>query len=200
MSDVVLAATVVGVLCALPGCAENIRPDVEPDAADGPVGKVATVRGADGIYTTRVDATAVDTWTHVDLETGAESSDQTSWDLAAQRFHLKLNGGVSGTAGVEVAPVPGALADVTAAPTTGWITDAADGEDENMDPDYAFEQGDGWYAYDPQTHLLTPHPTVWVVRTGAGAVVALQITDYYDDAGTSGHFTMTWKALDGGGS
>jgi hypothetical protein len=196
--DDLTALLVAATVSATAACAADIRPDSDVDAGDGdaaPVGKVSTVRNADGTYTTRVDAMSLDAWTHVDVETGGESDAGGAWDFAAQRFHVKLNGGISGMAGVEVSPQGAALSDVNAVPVSGWITDAADGDDANEDPDYAFEQGDGWYAYDVTSHVLTPRPLVWVIRTGDDAVVKLAIEDYYDDAGTSGVFTLHWAPL-----
>jgi hypothetical protein len=164
------------VLLTLAACTDSIRPEAEPDAGGdaAPAGPVSTVDHGDGTFTTRVDATSAETWTRVE-----------PWQLAAQRFHLDLDDGV------EVAPVPGTLASVTAAPAAGWLADRPDGDD----PDYAFERGDGWYAYDVQTHVLTPRPLVWVVRAGDGALIKLVIEDYYDDAGTSGVFTVHWSPL-----
>lgn len=166
-------------LLALAGCADSIRPEPEDvtDAAPPPPGVI------------RIDATDPEGWAEVDLD------EDGVWDLAAQRFHLKLNGGVSGDAGVETAPRPGTLGDVTAPPDAGWLTDQPDGDDDDAEPDYAFEQGDGWYAYDAATHVLTPRPLVWVLRGRALAPLALVIDDYYDDAGTSGVFTVRWAPL-----
>lgn len=181
-----LAVLLIAAL-ALPGCAEDIRP--EPELDGGPVGKVSTVANADGTYTTRLDATLAEAWTHLDLATGVETEPSGSWDLAAQRFHLKL------VDGGEVASLPGILAEVTTIPTEGWLTDQPDGDDDNPDPDYAFEQGDGWYAYDVETHVLTPRPLVWVVRTGDATAVKVAIEDYYDDVGSSGVYTLRWAPL-----
>ncbi len=184
----------------LAGCAGDIRPDdfgqegPPPDALV-PAGPVTTGRNADGTFTTIVDATAAAVWTHLDLETGAEAA-AGPWDLRFQRFHISANGGVSGPGGVEVAPIAGrAFDDVTAAPAAGWITDAPDGDDPNLDPDYALEQGDGWYSYDFERHTLTPRPLVWVVRSNGGATFKLRLERYYDAAGTPGWITLRWGPL-----
>src|SRR5262245_34269941 len=154
MDQTLLALALVGAILAVPACADSIAPDQGPDAGpdhpdpppdgapalDGAAatGKVATVRNPDGTYTTRIDATAPDAWTSVDLDTGAEAADDGPWDVACQRFHFKLDGGVSGDRGVEVAPLAGAdFAAVTAAPADGWIRDAADGDDAGAEPDLA---------------------------------------------------------------
>jgi hypothetical protein len=189
-------------LLAIPACADEIAPS-DPDAGD-PVagGKVQTTVNGDGSYTSVVDSTSMEAWTIADLETGAEVTEDAPWDVSFQRFHLKLNGGVHGDGGVRVAPIADVtLDDLAGPPAQGWITDEADGDDEDTEPDYAFEQGDGWYAYDPATHVLTPRPIVWVLETVEGNVTAIAIEDYYDDLGTAGVFTLRWKPLaTGGGS
>lgn len=190
-------------------CAEPIAPSDPDAAATGdaavPADKIQTTRRGDGTYTTRSDASAAETWTYVDLETGVESEEPT-WDLAAQRFHIKLDGGdggdsgVSGDVGVQVVPLAGvAFGQVTEPPAAGWITDEPDGEDEDQDADYLFEQGDGWYAYDFTTHVLTPRDIVWVLETAEANHVKLVNDACYDGAGTSGVFTTMWAPLASGG-
>lgn len=183
----------------LTGCFESIAPE-QPDAGSdtnvAPVGKFATTPGVDGTYTTVVDATSMTEWTYGDFEIGEETDETGPWDLRFQRFHISTNGGISGSGGVEVAPVAGmTFAQVTSPPGSGWISDAPDGDDANMDPDYAFEQGDGWYDYNPTSHALTPKPLVWVVKTTGGSMIKLQIEKYYSDAGTAGWFTLRWSPL-----
>ena len=190
-------SSIISLACA--GCFQSIAPDA-PDAgvsADAaPLGPVSTTRAADGTYTTVVDSTSTTEWIYGDFETGAESPASGPWDLRFQRFHISTNGGVSGPGGVEVAPIAGlAFAQVMSPPASGWLRDAADGDDANMDPDYAFEQGDGWYDYDPTTHVLAPKPLVWVVRTSDRSTVKLEIVSYYDAAGTAGWFTLHWSPL-----
>jgi hypothetical protein len=184
-------------LIAVPaGCAEPIG-SATPDAGqpDAPPGKVQTTRGSDGTYTTVVDATSMSDWTFADFETGGEAATTAPWDLRFQRFHVSTNGGVSGSGGVAVAPITGTtFAAVTAAPATGFVSDAPDGAGDQQ-PDYAFEQGDGWYDYDPATHALSPKSTVWVIKTAGGATLKLEIVKYYDAAGTSGWFTLHWGPL-----
>lgn len=189
--------SIVAVVCV--GCFDSIAPEtsdggVQADAA--PLGPYTTTRGADGTYTTIVDSTSATEWIYGDFETGAELPASGPWDLRFQRFHISTNGGASGTGGVEVAPVAGvAFAQVTAPPAAGWLRDAADGDDANMDPDYAFEQGDGWFDYNAMTHVLAPKPLVWVVRTDGGAMIKLEIVAYYDAAGTAGWFTLHWSPM-----
>jgi hypothetical protein len=180
------------------GCFQSIASD-DPDGGAqldaAPTGPYSTTRGPDGTYTTVVDATSTTEWIHGDFETGTASTPTGPWDLRFQRFHISTNGGVSGPGGVEVVPVRDTFSRVTSPPSSGWLSDAADGDDANMDPDYAFEQGEGWYDYDPGTHVLAPKPLVWVVRTNGGSTIKLEIVSYYDAAGTAGWFTLHWSPL-----
>jgi hypothetical protein len=182
------------VVPALAGCFDNIEPDnPEPGVASE---KYTTTRGADGSYTTLVDATTATDWVYGDFETGSEVALTAPWDLRFQRFHISTNGGASGTGGVEVARVNGqSFAQLTSPPTEGWVSDAPDGDDANTEPEYAFDQDGGWYEYDPMTHVLTPKPLVWVVKTAGTAMIKLEITSYYDDAGTAGRLTLHWRPL-----
>lgn len=189
-------------LCiALTACAPLIgpSPNDNPDAAPGEdsftaTGKLTTRTNADGSSTTLVDSTSDTDWTYVDIATFSESAETGPWDLRFQRFHISVNGGISGS-GTDVAPVFNAsLDDVTAAPTTGYLVDDPDGDDENTIPEYAFEQGDGWYDYNMDTHVLTPKKIVWVVRS-PDTTIKLAIDKYYDSAGTAGWFTVTWRKL-----
>lgn len=191
---------------AAAGCAPSIRPDPSdrPDASlvdssiDGvaPTGLVTTKQWPDGSFTTVIDATSLTEWIHVDFAARAEAMPAGTWDLRYQRFHISANGGITGTRGVEVAPLPArALAEVTAVPQAGWLTDAPDGADANVDPDYAFEQGDGWYSYNMENHQLTPRSLIWVVRSPGRTPIKIAIERYYDAAGTPGWITLHWASL-----
>lgn len=179
------------------GCADEIGPDDDPvpDRGTEPPANVATTRSADGTYTSVINATSDKVWIHADFETGREVDAAATWDLRFQRFHISANGGSSGAGGVEVAPVTGTFASLTAAPTTGWGTDLADADADAI-PEYVFDQGDGWYDYNQMTHVLTPKPIVWAIRTAnGGPTIKLEIQSYYDAAGTSGWFTLHWGPL-----
>lgn len=157
---------------------------------------------ADGTTTTRVDANEANVWVYIDLETASEvvpinPGSNAEWDLAFQRFKIKSNGGVSGSGGVEVAVLPDADFDgMSEAPASGYVTDRADSDDEDEDPDTAFLTGDGWYTYNPVDHTLSPRDIVYIVRTVEGGYFKLQMLDYYDDAGTSGFPTFRWGPVD----
>lgn len=185
---------------ALAGCAGDIRPAdfglTPPSDALTPTGPVTTGQNADGTLATLVDATSDAVWTYLDFDTRSATTPDGPWELRFLRFHVSVNGGVTGPGGVEVAPIAGrALDEVKTEPSAGWLTDAPDGDDPNLDPDYAFEQGDGWYAYNFDTHVLTPRKLVWALRSPAGATIKLQIESYYDPAGTPAWFLLRWLPL-----
>ncbi|MCB9766290.1 MAG: HmuY family protein [Alphaproteobacteria bacterium] len=165
-----------------------------PPTLQDDTGASADTQAREGeVTTTCADATDESAWVSYDLD-GAAFTEDDAWDLGIQRYHVRLNGGVSGDAGVEAAWVEAASLDaVTEAPADGWRTDEADADADGV-PEYAF--GD-WYDYDPATHLLSPKARVWVVRSGEGALWKLRITGYYDDAGSGGHPCFEWAALEG---
>ncbi len=185
-------------LFALAGCWPDVRgPGYAPwdSAAEAQQPNVVHVSEGGGVTRTELDAGDALAWVYVDADDGLAELDgpRPGWDLAFSRQRIQLDGGISGDGGVELVAVEAAtLEDVAAIPTGGWITDQADDDDENTEPEYAF---DVWFDYDSESHVLTPKPLVFVVHTGDGAYVALDILDYYDDAGSSGLFTFRWMLL-----
>jgi hypothetical protein len=198
----VAAGSAVLALALAGACADDLPPtEGGPDAA--PMSTVST-RTVGDVVETRVDATQSDVWVYFDFEGGPEGAESRvsdpaasrGWDLGFQRFKVRSNGGVSGSAGAEVALVPNtSLEEIESAPAAGWMVDGPDGEDMNMDPDFAFNQGDTWFEYDSTTHVLQPRRQVYVVLTGAGGYFALQLLKYYDDAGSGGYVQFRWKKV-----
>lgn len=173
--------------------------DATPDSA------VVTEALGGGVYETTLDATHESAWTHFDFETRAhvepaDPTDDAGWDLGALRFNVKTNGGTSGTGGAAVAVLDGvSFDDVAAAPTDGYVEDAAQdpgsGGDSmsNTAPGYAFDE---WFVYNPADHTLSPVPQrVYVVRTPEGNHFKLEMLGYYDDAGTPGFVRFRWAPL-----
>ncbi len=143
---------------------------------------------ADGSHITVVDARDESTWRRLDLESGAEvSEDSPTWDLGFLRFNVATR--------IEVAALEGADFDaIEVAPADGYATDADAGDPADMEtmPGYAF---DLWYDYDPTTHVLTARDVVYVVRSAEDHYFKVQMQDYYDDAGTSGYVSLRWAAI-----
>src|SRR5690606_41870107 len=102
-------------LGATAGCADDLVPGDVPDSGtNNPPpqsdGGFPSVSGAfthelgDGsVVTTVVNASDTAVYQHLDLDTALATKDAAKWDLAFSRFHVRMNGGVSGPAGVQVA-------------------------------------------------------------------------------------------------
>lgn len=176
----------------------GIEPEVMVDEMGGP--EVGHNDEGEGVYLTRVDATSEEDWIYLDLADGSqlEVSDPQAdpdWDLAFQRFHIKLNGGSSGSAGVEAVKLDETTFDeIEVAPADGYLSDQPDGDDDNDHPDYVLQD---WYDYNFMTHVLTPAAAVYVVRTAEPVHYKIQVEAYYDDAGTAGHLSFRWSRVEG---
>lgn len=175
-------------LCAaLVGCADDLEP-ADADIVTGGEGKIVTTREADGSYLTTIDATASDAWTAIDFDRGVESTEEDpAWDLAARRFHLKLPVPTTSEGVAVMALGDIGLAEASASASGTWQSDA--------EGDPALERGDGWYSYDPTTHLVSPRPITYLLRTGDGSLRALRIESYYDSFGTAAKLQVRWRPL-----
>ncbi len=169
-------------------------PAAEESAGDDDTGaggageSIQTEDQGDGSFLSVVDARDEAAFVYLDFEGKAEVAAEAGWDLGFQRFNVATH--------VEVAVLMGAAFDeVTAAPADGYVGDASDPEtamQETM-PGFAF---DLWYNYDPATHVLTARDDlVYVVRTPEGNYFKVQMLDYYDEAGSSGHVTLRWAPV-----
>lgn len=184
-------------------CAAELTPvdPPTPTTPPGPVGlsRITSVDVGRGLTASVVDARDAVAWVYLDLDSGGEvtASDPT-WDLAFRRFVLMLDGGVSGDGDVAlVVDDVGGLEGLTRAPAGPWVTDAVDGDDEDAGPDLAFQShAGGWFDYDVATHTLTPKDRVYFVRSNAGRGYKLQLSGYYDDAGTPGWLAFRWGPVE----
>lgn len=175
--------------------------DADPDAA--PLPPVSHEDSGNGVTTTRVDASSYDIWLYLELESLAQVEPgtpdmSTEWDLGFQRYHVKLNGGVSGMGGMEVAVLPGVAFDsITEAPAAGYLSDAPDGEDEGELPEYVISTGETkWYSYNGTNHVLTPNDMLYVVRSVEGNYYKLQMLAYYDDVGSPAKLRFQWAPIE----
>ncbi len=159
---------------------------------------------ANGVITSQINASDSEAWVYLDLESKMEvkpsnPATDPNWDLAFQRFKVKVNGGDSGGGGVEVAQLMADFATVTEAPGDGYLTDRPDGDDEGTIPDYAFSFGPssetGPWGYNLETHTLSDSGAVWVIKTVEGGFYKLGFRDYYDASGNPGHIKMAWATL-----
>lgn len=147
------------------------------------------------------DARDDEDWVYFDLEAEQIVEPQTpenspDWDLGLLRFNVSVNGGTSGSGGVEVAVVRDvAFADVTVAPATGYVTDDAINGPADMEtmPGFAF---DLWYDYDISRHVLEPTGAVYIVHTVEDNYFKVEVLDYYDGAGSPGYLTLLWDPVE----
>jgi len=195
-----LCAALLGALSS--GCGEDLSSELNKnDPPIGQMGRITNSQAPGDSISTKVDATDMMSWVYFHLASGTEVTPQspqntTEWDLALLRYHVKVNGGVSGSGGAMVAMISGTAFDaIEQAPAAGYVTDKADGADDDQDPDYGFAQLGPWYNYNVMTHLLTPKDQVYVVRTPSGVHYKLQLTGYYDNAGSAGFPTFRWKEI-----
>ena len=147
-----------------------------------------------------VDSSDSTIWVYFSLDSGTvvapgTPEDSTDWDLKFQRYTIGINGGVNGTAGVQVMIQEGTYdtySDISSLPADGvWITDE---EDANADgsPEYAFAS---WYDYDISTHSLSPKNQVYFIQNTTGTY-KLRIVDYYNDVGESGFVSFDAELIE----
>lgn len=193
----------LGLLCGS-GCADDLSQELNPPGTpDVPAQSDHVISNVEsgGSVSSRVDASSMTAWIYFQFAGGKEVTpqdpqDSPEWDLGFQRYQIKVNGGVSGPAGVEVALVAGTPFDsLLVAPSSGYVTDQPPTADMPMEPSYAFTQTGTWYNYNPNTHILTAKEQVYVVHSQAGAYFKLQVTGYYDKAGSSGYPVLRWKSI-----
>ena len=166
-------------------------PSIDPGGGGG--GAVSEVAAGEAV----IDATSETEWVYLDLSEGqlvVPTTPETdkSWDLGFRRYRVKIDGGVSGAADMALVPYFGTDYDTALdAPTEGWITDEADA-DADGDPELAL---DSWFAYDGDSHEVTPAEVIYVVRDAAGDLAKLEFLSYYDEAGSPGYVRLRWGAL-----
>ena len=181
-------------LFSLIGCTD----DIGKDNQNGGDGSIVCEDDGNGLYSATIDATDEEKWVYLSLDACMgvaveDSSTDLTWDIGFQRFNPKINGGVSGSGGMEAAILGGVEFDaVTIAPSNDYVTDQADSNDDDI-PEYALAE---WFDYDLQTHILTPADQVYVLKTVVGDYAKLRFDDYYDDAGTSGLPQISWSFID----
>ncbi len=200
-----LFSALVVVALAPSGCAEDLSLRLGPDAGNALDGLVTIEHVGDGSSQVRLDCKSEARWVHFDLSTGrsfiTEDGDaagsEGAWDLAFQRFNIKLNGGVSGEGGVEVAWMDEVdFAEVAAiADNMVFATDSEDSDGDGIS-EYVMSIGDNrWYSYNVMSHVLTPKEIVYLVKGHSGDYFKFAMIEYYDDAGTAGYPKFRWAPL-----
>jgi hypothetical protein len=160
-----------------------VQPDSAGEARVGPVVRT-------------VDATASDAWTFFSFQAGSVVRDPgpTDWDLAFRRFQIIANGGSGffGEGGIlDLGEVP--FDSVRTVPAEGYVPTVARGDSVNA----AIRE---WYDYSFLSHLLTPRPTVYAVRTADGRKAKMEILGYYCPGAQPGCPTFRYVYQGGGGT
>lgn len=173
----------VAFACAACGSIDFTSPR-QLDSVDGR----SLVTGEGEVATVLIDAHVEGVWVFFDLETGTEVDESDAWDLAFQRFQIRTSDAA--------ARVATPFEELTSAPAEGYQFDAEDSDDDGEDPDYAFLFPEPWYEYQLATHRLDAIDVTYVVRTFEGHHFKVQMLDYYDAAGSSGHPSFRYASID----
>ncbi len=142
-----------------------------------------------------VDATGTGAWRFFDFSRGSvvENPGPRDWDLAFRRFHIIVNGGpgFSGSGGILRLEETDFEA-VRELPEAAYVGTAARRDSVNA----AIER---WYAYGWTSHLLTPNPEVYAVRTADGRYAKVQLLGYYCPGARPGCPTFRYVYQGAGG-
>ena len=124
------------------------------------------------LYT--IDATGTETWRRFSFHLGSVLDGAESWDLAFRRYAIIAGPG----AGIlDLGEIR--FDEVRVVPTTGYL--ANEGQADPRNPAIA-----SWYSYGFFSHVLTPKPRVWAVRTADGHYAKLEMVGYYCPGSTPG--------------
>jgi len=124
------------------------------------------------LYT--VDATAADAWRHFSFQLGSVIEEPAGWDLAFRRYAI-----VAGAGGGILDLGEVRFDEVRSVPAAGYR--ANEGNADPRNPAIA-----SWYHYGFFTHVLSPKPRVWAVRTPDGRYAKLEMVGYYCPGSTPG--------------
>lgn len=145
------------------------KPELPPYAL-GPTG--------DTLYT--LDASSGDAWRRFDFARHSVV-DSGSWDIAFRRNHIITAPGVGAS---DFGPME--FDSVGALPSQGYSLTNYSGDTTNS--------GIGkWYEYSMFSHLLTPKPNLYGVRTAAGELVKFKILSYYCRDVGAACYTLRYK-------
>lgn len=190
-------------LLTLSSCADSLAKRLDNQSDPGAGG---TAHG-DGdpdvvgeIITADIDASSQTETVYFDFDLGRVVTRADGWDLSFRRFHVQMNGGVSGDGGVQALIAEDvSFEDLEQAPDDGYSSDRGDGDgDDDSDPDNIFNNGErDWYDYDVATHALTSKKLSYVIASSESKLYKFVIDDYYDAAGSPAVLRVRWARLAG---
>lgn len=135
-----------------------------------------------------IDATDQTAWRRFDFSRGVvvERPGPLEWDLAVRRTEIIANGGpgFAGQGGIlDLGEI--SFSSVGEVPADGYRVNEA-GRD-TLNPAI-----DDWYDYGFTTHVLTPVPRVYAIRTADGRYAKIQILGYYCPGARAGCLTFRY--------
>ena len=140
------------------------------------------------VDTVTVDARDGAAWVYFDFDRrSAVGGPLAGWDLALNRYHVVVNGGVGypGAGGAIATSEPWDA--VTEAPASGYATTEGGLEEGAATPGL-----ERWYQYGFFSHLLEPKDETYVIRTAEGRYAKLRILSYYCPQATPGCVTLLY--------
>lgn len=137
-----------------------------------------------------LDARSSERWVRFDFSRAAPvpGAAGSGWDLAARRFHIIVNGGPDfpGEGGARsLGEVP--FDSVRRAPARGYRVTRTGPDGEASNP--ALED---WYSYDFFSHVLSPRPRTYAVRTADGRYAKVEVVSYYCPGTEAGCVTLRY--------
>ena len=160
----ILAATLVSVV-AVVLVALTLRPPEVPSYALTAGAPNDAGRALVGPVLYTLDATSAETWRSFSFKVGAVVDG--SGDLAFKRYAI-----VAGPGAGILDLGETAFEQVRTVPADGYVVN--EGAAEPRNPAIA-----SWYTYGFFTHVLSPKPRVWAVRTADGRYAKLEMVGYY---------------------
>jgi hypothetical protein len=142
-----------------------------------------------------VDASAGDRWHFFSFEEGTvvQNPEPLGWDIAFRRFRVIANGGAGFAGEGGIADLGEASLDgVAVVPSAGYVANTVRSDSINT----AIEE---WYDYSYISHLLSPKPRVYAIRTADGRYAKLQFVGYYCPGAVPGCVTFRYIYQGGGG-
>ena len=145
--------------------------------------------------TMTVDASDSEVWRFFDFSRGSvvEAPGEEEWDIAFRRIQIIVNGG----RGMEGQGAAASLEDMTfesvsSVPETGYVVA------ERRDSVNAVLED--WYDYSFTSHVLSPKPIVYAIRTADGRYAKLEMLGYYCVGALPGCTTFRYVYQGGGGT
>jgi HmuY protein len=176
-----LTAVAVFVAIAITLVALTLRPPNIPTYSPTPAMPGDAGHSIVGPVVYTVDATSPEQWRYFSFHLGSvvDNAGAKDWDLAFRRYQIIAGGGGILDLG-EVS-----FADVKTVPETGY--QANDRGPDPRNPAIA-----SWYRYGFFSHVLSPKPHVWAVRTADGRYAKIEILSYYCPGSRPGCLTFRY--------